>query len=80
MKDLVFPIKGSWYPAVDADRLEYSGSFGLTKRELFAAMAMQAVCSSQNMGLGLAKGAPTLLTKLAVECADALIKELEKEQ
>lgn len=44
---------------------------GLTKRELFAAMAMQA---AMNGYLSEPKNA----AKLAVEHADALIKELEK--
>lgn len=48
-------------------------SGGLTKREYFAAMAMQGMLA--NMGI------PNIrekLTKAIVDCADALIKELEK--
>ena len=55
---------GSWYPQQD----------GLTKREYFAAMAMQAILSI-----------PSYQTKqacatAAVQMADALILELNKEQ
>jgi hypothetical protein len=47
-------------------------SFGLTKREHFAAMAMQGICAS----------GPTISNQLiaseAVVLADLLLKELEK--
>lgn len=45
---------------------------GLTKRELFAAMAMQGLCADPEMGT-VEKSAA-----LAVKCADALIEELSK--
>lgn len=41
----------------------------LTKRELLAALAMQGLCSTMPAERA---------AKEAVECADALIKELEK--
>ena len=47
---------------------------GLTKREHFAAMAMQGLCSSENMR-HVADEA-----RLAVEMADALLAELERNQ
>lgn len=62
-------------------------SYGLTKREQFAAMAMQGLLSNSggviqsNRMTGFywcntdAKG----MAGLAVECADALLKELENE-
>ena len=50
---------------------------GLTKREHFAAMAMQGYISdeawSRKPGMGMAK-----LATLSVEAADALLAELEK--
>lgn len=50
-------------------------SQGLTKRELFAAMAMQGAI---NMGGNVGWDTADLLTKYAVEVADALILELSK--
>ena len=48
---------------------------GLTKRELFAAMAMQGICSKSNFN-------PDIRNKDVVACArsiaDALIEELNK--
>lgn len=56
----------------------YSGKpcnqhFGLTKRELFAAIAMQGMLADPNI-VKL-----DLCAKQAVECADFLINELNKE-
>ena len=45
----------------------------LTKREYFAAMALQGVCA--NAG----PGTPKELTEFATACADALITALNKE-
>lgn len=45
---------------------------GLTKRELFAAMAMQGYVSDPN-------SSPIKAAEFAVKCADALINELNKE-
>ena len=50
--------------------------WGLTKREFFAAMAMQGLCASE---LVRRTGAQQL-AQFAVEQADALILELSKEQ
>ena len=47
--------------------------FGLTKRELFAAMAMQGVVSRPGIVM------PDHEAMVAVRCADALIAELNKE-
>lgn len=44
---------------------------GLTKREYFAALAMQGLLTSDEGGI------PNL-AKMAVECADVLINELNK--
>lgn len=53
--------------------------FGLTKREHFAGLAMQAILSSMYVSEfnGSAVDRNKLLTKRAVDYADALIKELE---
>jgi len=60
--DLVFPNDQSW-----------SGS--LTKRELFAALAMQGICAHQDLGAGtLVK-----IAEVAVAQADALIEALNSE-
>ena len=45
---------------------------GLTKREYFAAMAMQGLCSHQDIGNKDA----TRIARLAVEQADELLKQL----
>lgn len=48
---------------------------GLTKRELFAAMAMQGICGDAIAG---PHHVPPNTAKLAVEYADALLAELAK--
>lgn len=50
-------------------------SHGLTKREYFAAMAMQGFCACQG---SWEEQTPQQSAVTAVECADALIKELNK--
>lgn len=50
-----------------------ASTFGLTKRELFAAMAMQGIRSDPN-GPGLSER----IAEEAVQIADALLKELAK--
>ena len=50
-------------------------SIGMTKREYFAAMAMQGILAAHESGVTLYYAGMALN---AVECADALIKELEK--
>ena len=51
---------------------EFLGSLGLTKRELFATMAMQGILSCNSVVQDTAGW--------AVKYADALIKELNKEK
>jgi hypothetical protein len=58
--------------AVDKDRTY--GDTGLTKREYFAAMAMQGILSNQH-GYFLEHDK---LSEYALSCADALIVELNK--
>ena len=56
----------------------------LSKREQFAAMAMQGLCYSGRMDFfdrewNIAKGSAETKAEIAVKCADALIAELTKE-
>ena len=48
---------------------------GLTKREYFAAMAMQGICANTNQRLG-----PRELTETAVKIANHLIQQLNEKQ
>lgn len=62
------------FPEVNHDNPQFSyPTYGLTKREYFAAMAMQGIVADPNgyiMAADIAKG--------AVEIADALIEQLNK--
>jgi hypothetical protein len=51
-----------------------NAGMGLTKREMFAAMAMQGLCADSNF-----PDSPRLI-EASVELADALLAELEKEK
>lgn len=51
----------------------FAPEYGLTKREYFAAMAMQALVSVHS-----ANTSPGYLVKEAVSAADALLEELAK--
>lgn len=66
----------SAFPRIDAPSLFTEG--GLTKRELFAAMAMQSVCTLN--GSVNEFGNEAFYAKRAVELADALIAELERKE
>jgi len=75
--------KSPAYPAVE-DWADPSGikrqihHAGLTKRELFAAMAMQGILSANPDTRGVAKTeALNNATRIAVAVADALLTELE---
>ena len=56
---------------------------GVTKRELFAAMAMQGLLSNSEMGKQMRQKTDRVVgdtvARLAFECADALLTELAKE-
>lgn len=62
------------------------GSKGLTKREMFAMHAMQGLLSNSGgviqhnpmSGTGWCNSDAQSLAVLSLECADALLKELEK--
>jgi hypothetical protein len=64
--------------------LDSNGSYtqyGLTKREYFAAFAMQGLLANQNGGMQKGGGAtfsPVGISELAVLHADATLAELEK--
>lgn len=69
--DMAYPIEAKGYEP----------TFGLTKREQFAAMALQGLISDghtmwDNQSL---QGNPINIAQLSVEMADALINELNKE-
>ena len=51
--------------------------FGLTKREYFAAMAMQGILGN-NRELDSLGGSPIKISKHCIEMADILLFELEK--
>ena len=50
----------------------FAPEYGLTKREYFAAMAMQGYCTTRHTI------SHALVAEIAVAQADALLKELEK--
>jgi hypothetical protein len=54
---------------------EYHLQQGLTKREYFAAMAMQGFIACQEDGF---RAHPETIAMIAVQCADALLAELEQ--
>lgn len=56
---------------IDSSKVE---CVGLTKREYFAAMAMQGYCGTGDIGNKI----PGHLATWAVDMADALLAELEK--
>lgn len=72
----VFPQEGELRQYPDRDGVYWTGSPGLTKRELFAAMAMQGNAANPEL-IGW-KGPE--FAELAVEMADALLAALAKEQ
>lgn len=51
---------------------------GLTKRELFAAMALQGICASHDREDGAFRQNIDAMAVCAVRSADALLDELEK--
>ena len=75
-KEPAFPGGGPAFPIVDLDLThpEAAKYMGLTKREIFAAMAMQGIISSVPDSL-----LPADVAEWSKEFADTLIAELEKE-
>jgi len=73
--DLAFPATAVETDPIDGSTINKIDSFGLTKREYFAAMAMQGLCANSIPGN---HHKPETLCKDAVEYTNALIKELDK--
>lgn len=59
--------------------LESDVTSGLTKREYFAGLAMQALVGNNFSPTGFQNGNETGLAEIAIKCADALLAELDKE-
>lgn len=57
--------------------LHSSTSLGLTKREYFAGLAMQAIIPNWNLMKGVERGA---VADIAVEMADSLLRQLENKK
>ena len=73
-KDKINIINQSAYPfSIEIDKGCTYNYYGITKRELFAAMAMQGMMADPNVDN------PITAASLAVRCADALINELNKQ-
>ena len=57
--------------------LQNDTSLGLTKREYFAGLAMQGLCSNQEFLKNL-NGEPNSVAQACIEIADELLKQLEE--
>ncbi|MDV4010011.1 hypothetical protein CMT57_09240 [Elizabethkingia anophelis] len=71
----IYPIvtqHGDPKKAVSTDTLN-----GLTKREYFAGLAMQAIIPNWNLMKGVERGA---VADIAVEMADSLLRQLENKK
>lgn len=64
--------------SIQADKPAFANQYhdGLTKREYFAACALQGYCSNPQTW----DKADTILAEMAINSADALIRELETEK
>lgn len=71
-------LGGQYANPIPADGVFDSDSAGLTKRELFAAMAMQGYIANHSIVDG--KDAGSWVAAESVKCADALLAELVKER
>ena len=63
-----YPISEEMTDRIDSGITIYTG---LTKREYFAGLAMQGICTDDRLS-------PVLIAELAVSIADELLKQLEK--
>lgn len=70
-----FPVSARDRENYEAGQYVPRGIFGLTKREYFAALAMQGLCADPTSEAIPQK----FIARSAVELADALIAELEKQ-
>jgi len=70
-----------FYISGDLSKSDFDTNFGgLTKREYFAAMAMQGLLNSETFNAnGYTNGTPSGIAEIAVHQADALIEALNKE-
>lgn len=76
--DPAFPVALAVEPSGDIYRSdEMQGGAGLTKRELFAAMAMQGLLSGAE-DIKVNEWHPEVLAQSSIRAADALIMELQK--
>ncbi len=64
------------YPIISPVGIPLSFNCGLSKREYFAAFAMQALLSDT----GLRSGTPKEIAETAVMVANALIRELDEQE
>lgn len=71
--DLAFPQGALQLDNGDIMPTNQFGESGLTKRELFAAMAMQGMLARSNFS-----GSFDVLVKHSLRCADALLDQLDK--
>lgn len=70
------------YPSTTQGSTPFSSltHLGLTKREYFAAMAMQGICANTNYSLGeIEQGACCNIVDASLAVADQMIAELNKE-
>jgi hypothetical protein len=73
-------LHGGQYPAHPIQWGDGTTDIGLTKRELFAAMAMQGMtCTMRLTTIPYSGGEHVYLASAAVACADALLAELAKD-
>jgi hypothetical protein len=70
----IYPLQDLGFPS-DPSVIKEDALFGLTKREYFAAMAMQGLCANS---VCYENTNDEELAKAAVINADALLNELEK--
>lgn len=76
----------NFIPTDEAGRLGMSDHWGLTRRELFAAMAMQGMCAGYTKlsddplaaSVGIIRNQPASIAELSVLYADCLLDELGK--
>lgn len=82
------PIDGEFWIDSTQPELGLESYHGLTKREMFAMHAMQGILSNSGgviqgnnySGTGWCNSDANGLAKWSLECADALLAELEKQQ
>lgn len=67
------------YPSNDKTGMDYTINHGgLTKRELFAAMAMQGLCANPETYAAASNASEDEIARWSVQQADALLAALER--